>query len=152
GGWVGGVLAQAALRAAQAALRPSVRDSARARTVAGPIGRVQLRLTDACFYSLRLAPLLWSSLRTVHVCEPAGPSPELAQGYVIRARLAGAVPLRRLASVWSRRAAAIAERAGTERDVAWILSRIAVIQIAECEWKEAEAGNRRAVEVAARVG
>src|SRR5262245_31738818 len=152
GGWVAGALAQAALRAAQAIRRPPVRYVARARTVAAPIGRVQLRLTDACFYSLRLAPLLWSSLRTVNVCEPAGPSPELAQGYVILALLAGAVPLRRLASLWSRRAAAIAEQAGTERDVAWILSRIAVIQIADCDWKGAEAGNRRAVEVAARVG
>src|SRR5262249_58236681 len=134
--------------AARATGRRPVRHVARARTVAAPIGRVQLRLTDACFSSLRLAPPLWSSLRTVNVCEPAGPSPELAQGYVILALLAGAVPLRRLASLWSRRAAAIAEQAGTERDVAWILSRIAVIQIADCDWKGAEAGNRRAVEVA----
>ncbi|HLY38816.1 MAG TPA: AAA family ATPase [Candidatus Binatia bacterium] len=143
------ILSQAVLRGAQSIARPR---ASTARTAAGPIGRVHLRLTDVFFYSLRAGPLLWSSLRTVNVCEPAGPSPELAQGYVILALLAGAVPLRRLAASWARRAARIADAAGSERDVAWVLSRIAVLQIADCEWSNAEDGNRRATEIAARVG
>ena len=152
GAWIPAVLRQIVLRCAQTIRKPrSSADPAR-RRVASEIGRVQLRLTDTFFYSLRVPPLLWSTLRTVNQCEPAGPSPELAEGYVILALLAGVVPLRRLAAAWSQRALAIAEDAGTERDVAWILSRIGVLQLADCRWGDADAGLGRATEIAERVG
>ncbi|MBI3768839.1 MAG: AAA family ATPase [Deltaproteobacteria bacterium] len=151
-GWPAAVARQLVLRCAQALWNRRPSSPTEHRHVASEIGRVQLRLTDTHFYSLRLLPILWSSLRTVNQCEPAGPSPELAQGYVILALLAGAVPLRSLANTWSRRALMIAESAGTERDVAWVLSRTAVFQIAMCLWRDAEAGIGRASDIAERVG
>ncbi len=151
-GWVPAVLRQLALRCALAVWTPGPMTDGARRRIASEIGRVQLRLTDTFYYALRVPPLLWSSLRTVNQCEPAGPSPELAEGYVILALLAGVVPLRRLADAWSRRALAIAEHAGTERDVAWILSRIGVLQLASCRWGDADAGLVRAAEIAERAG
>ncbi len=44
-------------------------------------------------------PLIWSSLRLVNQCEPVGPSPYLAEGYMNLGVLAGIAPLPRL-SIW----------------------------------------------------
>jgi tetratricopeptide (TPR) repeat protein len=151
-GWVAGALRQSALRAIQSVARVRAHDLERARQVAGEAGRVQLRLTDTFFYSLRLSAIVWSSLRVVNQCAPAGPLPELAQGYVILALLAGAARTSRLAEAWGRRALAIAEGTGVERDVAWIRTRRAVYMVGDCRWADGEAEVSRAIAVTERVG
>jgi len=150
--WLSAAIRQAALRCVQTVVPVRIEETAHARRVAIAIARVQLRLTDTFFYSLLFAPLVWSSLRTVNRCEPAGDSAELAQGYVILALLAGTVPLPSLADRWSREALRIAESTGTERNVAWILSRVAVHDITRCRWFDCDARVVRAAEIAERVG
>ena len=150
-GWIGAAIWQGLVRGAQTIARMRARNAA-ARPVASEIARVQLRLTDTFFYSLDLGGILWSSIRVVNQCEPAGPLPELAQGYAILALLAGAAGTHRLATRWARRALTIAEGTGIPRNVAWIRSRLAVYHVAECRWAECEAGVRHAAEVAERVG
>jgi tetratricopeptide (TPR) repeat protein len=88
----------------------------------------------------------------VNQCEPIGPLPELAQGYVILALLAGAAGSSRLADRWGKRALEIAKGTGVERNVAWVRSRLAVHQVAQCRWDDALAGLAQSTAVAERVG
>ncbi len=132
-GWIAAAIWQGVVRGMQAMARTRARDPDSAPQVAGEIARVQLRLTDTFFYFfLQLPGILWSSIRVVNQCEPAGELPELAQGYAILALLAGAARAHPLANRWARRALRIAERGGTTRNVAWIRSRLAVYQVGEC--------------------
>ncbi len=151
-GWIGAALWEVCVRGAQSALRVRVADPEQAVRVASETARVQLRLTDTYFYSLRLAPIVWSTLRVVNQCAPVGALPELAQGYVILARLAAVARMERLATSWSRRALAISERTGLESNVAWVRTRRAGHAVGECRWHDAEAEVKYATEVAERVG
>jgi len=151
-GWMLATLAEAGVRALQRALRVRSTTLEPALRVAEEVGRVQLRLTEVFFYSLRTLPILWSALRIVNQCEPAGPSTPLAQGYVILAILAGSARVRRLGDPWARRAIEIAAATGAEHTVAWVQSRAAVYQIPECRWSEIETAVGEATRIAERSG
>jgi tetratricopeptide (TPR) repeat protein len=150
-GWLLGSLQQAALRALQSLSRMRPVDPVRTRRVAAEIGRVYIRLAESFIYSLQPLPMLWSTLRFINHCEAAGPSVELAIGYVIGAMRAEAIPARAVSRAWCRRALAIGERTGHERDVAFVLSRLSTVHIGACRWEEADAAIARATEMADRV-
>ncbi len=151
-GWLAATFSQTLLRALQVAAQPRPTDLGAARKVAGIAARVQLRLTDVFFYSLRTVPIIWSALRAVNQCEPAGPSPELAQGYGILAILAGTAGARWLADPWAQRALKIAKGTGIEHNVAWVQSRIAAYQMPECRWHDVEAAAQESTAIAQKVG
>jgi tetratricopeptide (TPR) repeat protein len=151
-GWLLAMLGEAGQRVLQVLLRVRSRDLERSGRVAAAVGPAQMRLTESCFYSLEALPLIWSSLRLVNQCEPVGPSPYLAEGYMNLGLLAGVAPLPRLANRWCRRALAIAQEIGSERDVAYVLTRIGLIAMESCRWEEADRHIDRATEVAERVG
>ncbi len=151
-GWAFATLAEACLRTLQRALRVRSTNPESALRVAEEAGRVQLRLTEVFFYSLRTLPILWSALRIVNQCEPAGPSAPLAQGYAILAILAGSARVRRLGDPWARRAVAIAAATGVEQTIAWVQSRTAVYQIPECRWDQIDAAVAEATRIAERAG
>jgi tetratricopeptide (TPR) repeat protein len=150
--WVLATLAETVLRMLQRVLRVRSSNPEAALRVAEEAGRVQLRLTEVFFYSLRTLPILWSALRMVNQCEPAGPSAPLAQGYIILAILAGSARARRLGDSWAQRAVDIAAATGAEYTVAWVQSRAAVYRITECQWEAIEAGVGEATRIAERVG
>lgn len=151
--WVIDTARQAAFRTLQAVVGARVRDAERSRRVATAIGRVQGRLIETSFYSLRGVPLVWATLGMINHCNPAGPEVELAHGYMTLVFLADMLPGgRRLADAWADRALAIAESAGNPRDVAWVLSRIAAYQMGRCRWDDAEAGLSRAIATADTLG
>ena len=85
-----------------------------------------------------------------HHCEAAGPSVELALGYVIGAVRAEAIPARKVSRAWSSRALEIAQSTGTARDVGYTLSRLSTVHLSACRWDEAEALISRAREIADR--
>jgi tetratricopeptide (TPR) repeat protein len=120
--------------------------------VASEVARTQLRLVDVFFYSLQIAPLVWSSLRVVNQCEPAGRPAELAQGYAILAILAGSMRLQRLSRGWSSRAIAIAEHEGHQREVAWTLTRAAVLDVSDARFEDAELTSERSRVITEQVG
>ena len=136
--WLGATAAEMLLRSLQRLLRVRSPHPDTARRVAEEAGRVQLRLTEVYFYSLRTLPILWSALRIVNQCEPAGPSAPLAQGYAILAILAGSARLRRLGDPWAARALQIAAATGVEQTTAWVQSRVAVYRLLECRWDEVD--------------
>jgi tetratricopeptide (TPR) repeat protein len=151
-GWTAGLVKQLAVRALQVAGRVRSRQLDEARRIASEVGRVQLRLTDTFFYALRVGPIVWSTVRVVNQTEPAGPLPELAQGYVLLALLTGPTRATRVADAFGRHALALANRVESERNVAWVRSRLAVHHVSECRWDEARACCRQATEIAERVG
>jgi tetratricopeptide (TPR) repeat protein len=150
--WLLATLAEATVRTLQRALRVRSKNPEIALRVAEESGRVQLRLTEVFFYSLRSLPILWSALRIVNQCEPAGPSAPLAQGYVILAILMGSARLRRLGDPWAQRAVAIAAGTGVDQTIAWVQSRAAVYLIPECRWDEVETAVGKATCIAERGG
>jgi tetratricopeptide (TPR) repeat protein len=151
-GWAAGLTKQLLLRGVQVTGRVRSHDAGQARRLAGEVARVQLRLTDTYFYALRVTPIVWSTIRVVNQCEPPGPLPELAQGFVLMALLAGPTRATRVADALGRHALAIADRASSDRHVAWVRSRLAVHHVSECRWDEATTCCRQAAEIAERVG
>ena len=127
-------------------------DPARARRVATEIARVQGRFAEACFYSVRMLPLFAATLRQINLCRPAGPELELAQAYLVVAGFAGMLVGARLLDRWRGAVLEMVERTGNRRDVAWLLSRIAVYDTQLCRWDEADAHLGRAIEMATDVG
>jgi tetratricopeptide (TPR) repeat protein len=122
------------------------------RLVANTIAPVEHRLTEAFFYALDPLPIVWLLLRIVNRCEPVGPSPALAQAYILLAVLAETVPLHRLAETWRQRALDITQASGTTRDLALALSRTAVIFLGTCRWQESLASLTEAAVLAEQVG
>lgn len=151
-GWIAAVCSEALRRALQPKRQQATAALDATRRVASEAGRVQLRLTDVYFYSLRSLPIVWSSLRIVNQCEPAGPSPELAQGYAILAVLSGTAQLRRLGDPWAQRALEIARSTGLEQNVAWVQSRFCAYEIPECHWNRIDVAAAEAAVLAEKVG
>jgi serine/threonine protein kinase len=148
-----GLPVQAALRAVMAAWPDRFQEvSPDTRALLLEATRIQTRVTEACFYTQESLPMLWSGLSVLNLGEPAGPSPVLACGYAIMATVAGILPLHAMAEAWSRRALALVEGVGTPYDVAFVLQRVSSYRLWMGEWRVAENGFRREVEIARRVG
>jgi tetratricopeptide (TPR) repeat protein len=136
----------------QRLLRIQPADPARTRQLATEIARVQGRFAEACFYSVRMLPLLSATLRQINLCHPAGPELELAQSYIILAGFAGMVVGERPFDRWSGRILEMVERTGNPRAVAYVLSRTAAYEIIGCRWEDADVHVARAIEAARDVG
>ncbi|RKG84952.1 serine/threonine-protein kinase [Corallococcus terminator] len=152
-GWMVGTLVQALSRLAQSA-RPDayVDDSVRRREARRVAGRLLMRLTDAFIYAQEALPVLWSGLRMLNLCEPAGPTPELARGYTVMAVVAGTVPVHRVADAWVKRAQDVAESVGRPSDLAYVLNRNAVCAVYQARWQDVEAWLVRATSIVDSVG
>ncbi|WP_193409823.1 serine/threonine-protein kinase [Myxococcus hansupus] len=152
-GWALGTVGQGVLRLAQSS-RPEdydeeTEDRRRVRRVAG---RLLMRLLDAFIYAHQALPVLWSGLRALNLCEPAGASPELARGYTSMAVVVGTLPIRAVAETWVRRALEVAESVGSPADLAFVLCRNAVYGAYVARWAEAEAWLERAIGIVDSVG
>lgn len=151
-GWAVGLLQQVMMRSAQSVWLRGRAGDAQSRQIAAAIAPVEHRMTEAFFYALNPMALVWSVLRIVNRCEPAGPSPALAQAYILLAILAETLPLRRVAKAWRQRAMDITEQSGTPRDLALALSRTAVIDLGSAAWAQSDASLTRAIALAEEVG
>lgn len=118
----------------------------------GDLARAHARLAETCYFSLESGPAIWSSIRIVNVCEPHGPSPDLARGYLGLGMLAGLVPSPHLAKRWIRKAITTVQETGSPRDVAWILSRAAVYDLGACELERADERIQHAIRLTEELG
>jgi eukaryotic-like serine/threonine-protein kinase len=151
--WALGTLGQVLSRLAQSA-RPDAYadDSVRRRETRRVAGRLLMRLTDAFIYAQEALPVLWSGLRMLNLCEPAGPTPELARGYTVMAVVAGTVPLHRVADAWVKRAHEVAEAVGRPVDLAYVLNRNAVCAVYQGRWQDVETWLSRATAMVDSLG
>jgi tetratricopeptide (TPR) repeat protein len=149
-GMVKAMLGEAAARAIQlSGVRPRV---AAGHAAIETIGRVQTQLIEVYFYSLRVVPVIWSTLRQLNVTEPFGPSAELSRAYIYLAVICGVASLPRLAARWARHSVAIAEGAAAPGAVAYALNRSTAVELAHCWWEAAEAHIERADAIASAIG
>lgn len=130
-------------------VRPRVDAS---RAAIETVGRVQTQLIEVYFYSLRILPVIWSTLRHLNVTEPFGPSAELSRAYIYLAVVCGVASLPRLAARWARHSVAIAEGAAAPGAVAYALNRATALELAHCWWGAAEAHIERADAMASEIG
>ncbi|MBM4342286.1 MAG: AAA family ATPase [Deltaproteobacteria bacterium] len=152
---VAGLLCQVAIRMAQRwfphrfALTD---DTAKRRRIWAT--RVLNRLTEIHIYAEDAAGCLDSGLRELNVSEPAGHTPELGKAYAVMAVVLGSVPqLRGLANRWAERAVEVTERAeGANAALAYVLSRVAIVDLYDAKWAGAESKLQRAAEVARTFG
>jgi len=151
-GWGAEVVRQLALRAGQHLGRLRTTQDPSSRLVASDIGHVHMRLSELFIHSMRALPFVASILRAINHCEPAGPSADLAYGYIGVGLAAAFVPAPSLAARWMRHSVEIAEQAGTPRDVALMVSRTAVFHLGRCQWDAAEAALERVAQIAEEVG
>jgi tetratricopeptide (TPR) repeat protein len=151
-GWILDTARQAARRGLQTLAGPHPADPVRSRRVATEIARVQGRIFETSYYSMRALPMVWSVLRQMNHCQPAGPEPDLAQAYFLFASIAGVMGGAWSAERWARRALEMMERSGSPRDVAWMLSRTGAYNLAQCRWDQADGILARAIEKANDLG
>ena len=116
--------------------------------------RVLNRLTEIFIYAEDAAGCLYSGLRELNDSEPAGNSPELGKAYAVMAVVLGSVPqLRGLAKSWAERAVQVTEATpNANAALAYVLSRVAIVDLYDAHWTAAEAKLKRADEVARTFG
>ncbi|MFT3773867.1 MAG: AAA family ATPase [Minicystis sp.] len=152
-GLVLGLTVQAGLRAVMSAWPDRFHEaSPEARAALLEATRIQTRVTEACFYTEDSLPMLWSGLAVLNLGEPAGPSAVLACGYALMAAVAGVIPLHAMADAWSKRALELVDGVGTPYDIAFVLQRVCSYRLWMAEWRDAEEGFRRELEIARCVG
>jgi serine/threonine protein kinase/tetratricopeptide (TPR) repeat protein len=126
--------------------------SEKVREVVTEAARIQTRVTETCFYTEAPMLMFWSGMRALNLGELAGPSPDLARGYIAMGLVAGIIPWHSVAETFCRRALEIAERVGKPYELAWVLQRRSVYRLTVADWQAAEQGLTRAVELSIQAG
>ncbi|MSQ81865.1 MAG: adenylate/guanylate cyclase domain-containing protein [Myxococcales bacterium] len=154
-GSIGGLLRQVFARVAQAYFPHRfalVEDALKQRRIWAT--RVLNRLTEIHIYAEDAVGCLDSGLRELNVSEPAGLSAELGKAYAVMAVVLGSVPqLRGIAKNWAERAISVAERSPNANGaLAYVLSRVAIVDLYDARWSAAETKLQRAADVARTFG
>jgi serine/threonine protein kinase/tetratricopeptide (TPR) repeat protein len=138
-GWVAGLAQQALIRTLQT-FKPELftKPSEDARAVILEATRIQARITETCFFTQQSLEMLWSGLHVLNMGERAGPSPELARGYVLMGAVTGIIPIHSMAEAWCRRAEELAASLGRPYDIAFVRQRRASYDTWMGRFKSAE--------------
>lgn len=145
-GWRLGLPYQLLARLFQAAAPHAFEEeSDERRQVRVEASRMLIRLCEVFFYLQDADRLRWSGVRLMNVLEPAGPSSELARGYITLATVMNSIPaLRSVTEAWCDRALEMAERSGNTSNIVYILVRCGVCGIGYARWKDVESWVERA--------
>jgi serine/threonine protein kinase/tetratricopeptide (TPR) repeat protein len=114
--------------------------------------RIQNRVTETCFYTEEALPMLWSGLRALNLGESAGPSADLARGYLSMGIIARVAGLGAVAESWCGRGVALAELTAKPYELAWVVQRDSAYRVMIADWARAEQGSRRSLAIAAASG
>jgi len=139
-------LTQARRRASPAAVPEEARAALTEAT------RIQNRVTETCFYTEAALPMLWSGLRALNLGESAGPSADLARGYLSMGIIARVAGLGAVAESWCGRGVALAERTAKPYELAWVVQRDGAYRVMIADWARAEQSSRRALGIAETSG
>lgn len=123
------------------------RDAARCERLS-MAAAVQTRATEGFFFTQESLPLMWSALRGLNLGHPAGPSANLARGYILAGLALGVLPWHSLAAACCERALAIARGLGEPYMVGFVCIRAAVCHIYVADWTRIDALLREARECA----
>ena len=96
--------------------------------------------------------MLWSGLRALNLGESAGPSADLARGYLSMGIIARVAGLGAVAESWCGRGVALAELTAKPYELAWVVQRDGAYRVMIADWTRAEASARRALGIAEESG
>jgi serine/threonine protein kinase/tetratricopeptide (TPR) repeat protein len=151
-GYAAGITVEALVLALTPAL---ARSRSRSRSTNAPppaalveATRIQNRVTETCFYTEEALPLLWSGLRALNLGEAAGPSADLARGYLSMGIIARVAGLGAVAESWCARGVALAELTAKPYELAWVVQRDGAYRVMIADWTRAEQSARRALAIA----
>ncbi|MEP7123854.1 MAG: AAA family ATPase [Byssovorax sp.] len=144
------VLVLALTQALPRAAREATSEGAQAARVEAT--RIQNRVTETCFYTEEALPMLWSGLRALNLGEVAGPSADLARGYLSMGIIARVAGLGSVAESWCARGVALAELTAKPYELAWVVQRDGAYRVMIADWTRAEQGSRRALAIAEASG
>ena len=114
--------------------------------------RIQNRVTETCFYTEEVLPMLWSGLRALNLGESAGPSADLARGYLSMGIIARVAGLGAVAESWCGRGVALAELTAKPYELAWVVQRDGAYRVMIADWARAEQSAGRALAIAEASG
>jgi serine/threonine protein kinase/tetratricopeptide (TPR) repeat protein len=114
--------------------------------------RIQNRVTETCFYTEEALPMLWSGLRALNLGESAGPSADLARGYLSMGIIARVAGLGTVAESWCGRGVALAEVTAKPYELAWVVQRDGAYRVMIADWKRAAQNAGRALEISEASG
>ena len=151
-GWTLATTREVARRLLQSYWRPDRREDADTIAVAMTLGIVEHRLIECFYYALKPKAVVWSIMRVINRCEVVGPSPWLAHGYLYLSLIGEVWWLSKRAGRWRQRALAVAEQTRNQSTLAFTWSRMSVIDIGICDWKDSHRSLHRAQALAQEVG
>ena len=114
--------------------------------------RASDRLAQLAYFTSETIPVIYLTIHGLNLAEAAGPSPELARLYATMCLATGLVPLHWVAEAYGRRAREMAENAGGQSELAWVLEVSGVYRLGVGQWALAEDALRQAAEIADRLG
>lgn len=111
------------------------------------------RLTETHIYAENAVGCLDSGMRELNLAEPMGPTAELGRAYAVMAVVLGAVPqLRGVARNWAARAVAAVAGRELAPVQSYVLTRVAIVDLYDARWAEAEDKFKRAADGAKQTG
>lgn len=125
----------------------------RARAPAGELSeaaRAYAMLAQLAYYDGQLAASTHAALRSLNLAEQASPSPELAWSYAATQLAASALPA--VATIYRRRAQALAHQLGHLPTHGWVAEAQGLFDLGHGRWRRAEAGFELALAVGERLG
>lgn len=147
------LLGQAGLLASQTLLKQGLpQEDASARENRLLATAIQTRITEICFYTQEPLTMFWSAFRSLTLGQPAGPSRELARGYILLGVVLGIIPQHALAKYFCRRAMETAHEVGEPYEIGFVGQRNAVYHIYIAQWQVVEDGLNEVLDVATEVG
>jgi tetratricopeptide (TPR) repeat protein len=153
-GYAAGITVEALVLALTQAL-PRARNAATSEGAQAALleaTRIQNRVTETCFYTEEALPMLWSGLRALNLGESAGPSADLARGYLSMGIIARVAGLGTVAESWCGRGVALAELTAKPYELAWVVQRDGAYRVMIADWARAEQSARRALAIAEASG
>ena len=109
-------------------------------------------LTEIYYLANETVPTLYAAMRTLNLAEHAEPSPKLALAYANMCIVAGLVPLRAIAEMYSRLALDTVRRLNDLSTLGWVLERTALYSVTVGQWEKAHDNLEQAIEIADRLG
>ena len=135
-GFVIGIIGQLILRGLQS-MRPRwyrLRPGSSRPEYRAAVTGIQTRSTETFTYLQHVGGIFWSGLRTLNLGVPAGPSPDLARGYITMGIVVSIIPMRAMCRRLNDHAMAMARAVERPYEIGYCATRYAACCLQVADW------------------